>query len=100
MLALEEMSSDDDSSSSEEEKEKKEEERMDTDDENLMFSDEDCAPLTESEDSEDEDSEDERRQADMLELGRRMYEEQMAAAAQVLPSGTVTLPPAAEVSRR
>lgn len=99
-LALVELSSDESSSSSEEEEEKKEEDKIDTDDENLMFSDEDCAPLTESEDD-STDSEEERHQADMLKLGRQMYEAaQMAAGAGVLPAGTMTLPPAAEAAPR
>jgi serine/threonine protein kinase len=95
-LALIEMSSSEESSSESEEEEKKEEEKIDTDDENLMFSDEDCAPLTESEDSED-DSDEEERQAEMLELGRQLYEAQMVASggggAGPVPSGTLTLPP-------
>ena len=92
-LALAELSSEEEEEE-EEEEEKKEEEKIDTDDENLMFSDEDCAPLTESEDSEDSVDE------GMIELGRQMYEQMQATAgASGLTQEAITLPPV-EVPRR
>jgi hypothetical protein len=86
-LANEVIEEEYDSSESEQEEEKKPEDKIDTDEENMMFSDNDCPDMTSSEDggdgSSDSDSDDGTNRTlsaeQMLQLGAEIYLEMKAA---------------------
>ena len=92
-LAAEIIEVEESSSESEPEEEKKAEEKMDTDEENLMFSDNDC-PDSSSEEGESSDSdinEFARSEEEMLALGAQVFLEMKAKEGSILPA--LSLPP-------